>query len=74
MYQELLATASLVDPHLLGSSFDALTGTDTVNSALELAAKKKKSNSFGIFMGLCCLAVAILIIGGIYLMKKKKSN
>ncbi|MGN2634924.1 hypothetical protein ACWEKT_04720 [Nocardia takedensis] len=73
MYLDLLATATTFD-HTVWASPD-LVGSDTWNTAMELAAKKKKKGGGGLIFGLiCCVLVVVAIIVAIVLFTKRKKN
>ncbi|MBL1073282.1 hypothetical protein JK358_02620 [Nocardia sp. 2] len=70
MYLDLLTQVPLLDHQVWASQ-------DTWNTALDLAAKKKskgKGGGFWIFAAVCCIGIIVLILGIVYLMRKKKSQ
>lgn len=69
-YLDLMTQATLLDHHVW-------THPDTWNAALENTAARRSSSKRGMsfwgFLGVCCIGIVILVLGIVYLMRRKKS-
>ncbi|WP_326356888.1 hypothetical protein [Nocardia sp. CDC160] len=69
-YLDLMTQATLLDHHVW-------THPDTWNAALENTAARRSSGRRGMgfwgFLGVCCIGIVVLVLGIVYLMRRRNN-